>query len=195
MAGDITALVDQFVQKVNARRHVELLPEEVPEFLRRPWPDDHGEVWTDWDWQILAADHTARIQQLETRMGRSFPSAFRELITRYSFPAFDCGPLTFFANTGLDLFHELGVRLFHDPRLSPVLLEAGYVQIGNPFFPNYDPVCLAPGAGQQEGAVVRLDHELILQNGVIQTVSMLATSFADLLNQLVHGDAMADEVG
>jgi hypothetical protein len=194
MAADVTALVDQFVDKVNRRPHVELLPEQVPEFLRRPWPDDHGEVWTDWDWQILAADHTARIQRLETRMGRPFPSAFRELITRYSFPAFDCGPLTFFANTGLDLFDELGVRLFYDPRLSPVLLEAGYVQIGNPFLANYDPVCLASG-GAQDGAVVRFDHEMILQHGVIETVSILAPSFTDLLNQLVHGDAMADDVG
>ena len=141
-----------------------------------------------------AADHTAH-----PTVGNENGQVLSERIPRtdyaHSFPAFACGPLTFFANTGLDLFHELGVRLFHDPRLSPVLLEAGYGQIGNPFFPNYDPVCLAPGAGQQEGAVVRLDHELILQNGVIQTVSMLAKSFADLLNQLVHGDAMADEVG
>ena len=193
MAGDISILVDQFVQKVNARRHVALPPEDVPEFLRVPWPEGDGDIWSDW--QILAADHTARIQQLETRMGRPFPISFRELITRYSFPAFDCGPLTFFANTGLDLFRELSVRLFLDRHLSPVLLEAGYIQIGNPFFPNYDPVCLAPGAGQQEGAVVQFDHEMILQHGVIETVSILAPSFADLLNQLVHGDAMADEVG
>src|SRR4051794_30801475 len=27
----------------------------------------------------------------------------------------------------------------YDPHLYPVLLKAGYVQIGNPFFPNCDP--------------------------------------------------------
>lgn len=197
MDRDVTALVDQFVQKLNARRHEALPPEDLPTFLRRPYPGEADVPMdeSDWsDWQILPADHTVRIRQLETRIGRSFPTAFRDLITRYSFPAFDCGPLTFFSNTGHELFHELSVRLFLDPSMSPLLLEAGYIQIGNPFFPNYDPVCLAPERGQ-EGAVVQLDHEMILQHSVIQTVSTLAPSFVDLLNGLVHGDSMADVVG
>lgn len=198
MAEDISALVDQFVEKVNARRRELLPPDEVPTFLRRPYPGDENLDLdeSDWsDWQIVAADHTARIRELETRMGRRFPNAFRDLITRYSFPAFDCGPLTFFSNTGHDLFHELSARLFLDPHMSPVLLDAGYIQIGNPFFPNYDPVCLAPSEPGQEGAVVQLDHEMILQHGVIQTMSILASSFADLLNSLVYGNAMPDVVG
>ena len=198
MAEDISALVDQFVQKVNARKHELLPPDEVPQFLRRPYPGDENLDLdeSDWsDWQILAADHTARIRDLETKIGRPFPNPFRDLITRYSFPAFDCGPLTFFSNTGHDLFHELSVRLFHDPGLSPLLLEAGYIQIGNPFFPNYDPVCLAPSERGQEAAVVQLDHEMILQHGVIQTISILAPSFVELLNNLVRGDAMPDVVG
>jgi len=196
MDEEITALVDQFVQKVNARRHAPLPPEDVPAFLQRPFSGEDADVYTgESDWQILPADHSARIRQLETRIGRPFPKEFRELITRYSFPAFDCGPLTFFANTGLELSHELSVRLFLDPHLSPALLEAGYIQIGNPFFGNYDPVCLAPGTREQAGAVVQLDHEMILQHSVIQTVSTLAPSFVHLLNRLVHGDAMDDVIG
>jgi hypothetical protein len=195
MAEDITALIDQFVQKVNARQHGERLPEDIPEFLRRPYRGEEALDKSEWtDWQILAADHTARIRQLEARLRRSFPKAFRDLITRYSFPEFDCGPLTFFSNTGHDLFYELSGRLFLDPHMSPVLLEAGYLQIGNPFFPNYDPVCLAPSEPGQEGAVVQLDHEMILQHGVIQTVSTLAPSFVHLLNRLVQGDEMPDVV-
>src|SRR4051794_37245735 len=95
MAEDISALVDEFVQKVNARRHELLPPEDVPKFLLRPYPgDEHLHLdESDWsDWQILAADHAARIRELETRIGRPFPNPFRDLITRYSFPAFDCGP-------------------------------------------------------------------------------------------------------
>jgi len=49
--------------------------------------------------------------------------------------------------------------------MSPLLLEAGYIQVGNPFFPNYDPVCLAPSESGREGAVVQLDHEMISQHG------------------------------
>ena len=198
MAEDISALVDLFVHKVNARRHELLPPDEVPTFLRRPYPGDENLDLdeSDWsDWQILAADHTGRIRELERRIGRPFPTAFRDLISRYSFPAFDCGPLTFFSNTGQDLFHELSGRLFLDPGMSPVLLEAGYIQIGNPFFPNYDPVCLALSERGQDGAVVHLDHEMILQDGVIQTTAILAPSFVDLLNNLVQGDAMPDVVG
>ena len=198
MDRDVTVLVDQFVEKVNARRHELLPPEEVPQFLRRPYPGDENLQLdeSDWsDWQILPADHTARIRELETRIGRPFPNPFRDLITRYSFPAFDCGPLTFYSNTGQDLFHELSGRLFLDPGMSPLLLEAGYIQIGNPFFPNYDPVCLAPSERGQDSAVVQLDHEMILQHSIIQTVSVLAPSFVELLNNLVHGAAMPDVVG
>jgi hypothetical protein len=196
MAEDISALVDQFVQKLNARQHEERLPEDIPELLRRPYRGEEALDKSEWtDWQILAADHTARIRHLETRMGRPFPKAFRDLIARYSFPPFDCGSVTFFSNTGQELFHELSMRLFYDPHLSPVLLAAGYIQIGNPFFGNYDPVCLAPSERGQEGAVLQLDHEMILQHGVIQTISILAPSFVDLLNNLVHGDGMPDVIG
>jgi hypothetical protein len=79
MAEDISALVDEFVQKVNARRHELLPPEDVPKFLRRPYPgDEHLHLdESDWsDWQILAADHAARIRELETRIGRTFPNPF-----------------------------------------------------------------------------------------------------------------------
>lgn len=149
---NISAVVDQFVQKVNARQHGERLPEDIPELLRRPYRGEEALDNSKWtDWQVLAVDHTERIQQLETRMSRPFPAAFRDLITRYSFPEFDCGPLSFFSNTGLELFHELTGRLFLDPGMSPLLLEAGYIQIGNPFFPNYDPVCLAPSEPGKEG--------------------------------------------
>jgi len=196
MAGDITALVDQFVQKVNARKHIERFPEDIPEFLRFPYRGEEALDKNEWtDWQIIAVDHTVRIRELETRIGRSFPKPFRDLIARYSFAEFDCGPLTFYSNTGHDLVYELSVRLFHDPIMSPVLLEADYIQIGQPFIPNYDPVCLAPSEPGQERAVVQLDHEMILQHRQIERVSILAPSFTDLLNQLVHGDAMADEVG
>jgi len=64
MAGDITTLVEQFVQKVNARRHAPLPSDDVPAFLRRPFSGEDADIYTgESDWQTLAADNTARIQQ------------------------------------------------------------------------------------------------------------------------------------
>jgi hypothetical protein len=64
MAGDITTLVEQFVQKVNARRHAPLPPDDLPAFLRRPFSGEDADIYTgESDWQTLAADNTARIQQ------------------------------------------------------------------------------------------------------------------------------------
>ena len=85
----------------------------------------------------MASDNAQRIEALESQIHRRFPAPFRDLLVRYSFPAFDAGPVTFFANTGQDIFWELGIRLFKDPHMSPVLLQRGFIQIGNPHFYNY----------------------------------------------------------
>jgi hypothetical protein len=96
-SAEIDELVDAFVQKVNARSHERLPLDDVPPFLRRSPSNDDAE-WTDWG--IHKADNAGTIADLETRIGRRFPSGFRSLVARYSFPAFECGPLLFFANTG-----------------------------------------------------------------------------------------------
>jgi hypothetical protein len=190
---EVAGLVDAFVKKVNARRHEPMPPDNVPAFLRLPSSDDYPDEWTDW--QILKSDNSAAIERLERRIERPLPYSFRSLVARYCFPAFDCGPLRFFANTGQDTRDDLSIRLFLDPHMSPVLLDAGYIQIGTPFFPNYDPVCFAPQASLKEPPLVQLDHELILQFGKIKTVTAIAPSFGHLLTRLIHGDEMPDPVG
>ena len=190
---EVAGLVDAFVQKVNLRRHERMQLEDVPPFLRQPSPDDAADRWTDW--RILKADNSASIEGLETRLGRSFPSSFRSLIARYCFPAFECGPLRFFAHTGQNTRDDLSIRLFLDPHMSRVLLDGGYIQIGNPYFPNYDPICFAPQTSLREPPVVQLDHELILQFGTIKTVTQIAPSFIHLLTRLTRGDEMTDPVG
>lgn len=108
------ALVDAFVQKVNVRRHERKPPEDVPPFLRQVPHGDEPDGWTDW--RILGADNSASIRGLESRIGRPFPSAYRSLIARYCFPAFECGPVLFFANTGQNTSYDLSTRLFVEPR-------------------------------------------------------------------------------
>ena len=132
--------------------------------------------------RIVRRDNSARIEQLEKRTGRSFPPCCQYLLTNYSFPAFEFGPMMFFANTGEDTFWELEKRLFEDKHMSPHLMTAGFLQIGNPFFYNYDPVCFDTKSPRIEKRIVQLDHEAILQHGEMNVVKEVAPSFVDFMH-------------
>src|SRR4051812_35911436 len=68
------------------------------------------------------------VEPLEAKLPRRFPASFRSLITRYTFPAFDAGGLSFFSNTGSDLREELGVAIFEDTAIAGATLSAGFIQ-------------------------------------------------------------------
>jgi hypothetical protein len=70
--------------------------------------------------------------------------------------------------------------------MSPALLSAGFIQIGNPYFYNYDPVCFDCKLGAAEPRVVQLDHEAILCNSKIQIVREIAPSFIDILKGAIE---------
>jgi hypothetical protein len=178
---DADQLVDAFVEHVNRNaRDLESL-EDVSEFLRDGSPDQGVTSW-----RVKKSDNLTRVRALETRLGRSFPRSFRSFLSRYSFPAFECGPIMFFANTGEPLFWELGTKLFADPHMSPVLLEAGYIQIGNPFFYNYDPICFDPNTSADEYRIVRFDHEAILQSEELRILDEVSASFPDFMTSWIR---------
>ena len=185
MSMQIARVVDLFVETVNASsRDLESL-DDVPEALRV------GTQQNDWtSWRIKDSDNAARIEAVEKRVGMPFPPSFRDFLSRYSFPAFEFGSLMFFANTGEDVFWELGTNLFADPCLSPFLLKAGYIQIGNPWFYNYDPVCFESKAKAAEGRIVQIDHEAILCFDKLHIVRELAPSFVKFMkNAIERADA------
>ena len=66
--------------------------------------------------------------------------------------------------------------------IDEVLLEAGFLQIGNPFFYNYDPVCFDCKSPRIEKRIVQLDHEAILQHGEMNVVKEVAASFVDFVH-------------
>jgi hypothetical protein len=138
---DLPAVVDAFVRKINSDPREPGRLDEVPEFLRESAADDPASEPTDgWtSWRVVRRDNSTRIDELEKRTGSQFPPSFQYLLANYSFPAFEFGPMMFFANTGENTFWELGKRLFKDEHMSPHLLRAGFLQIGNLFFSNYDP--------------------------------------------------------
>src|SRR5207245_8612241 len=109
--------------------------------------------------------YARRISNLEGRLDRRFPPSFSYLLSHYSFPAFDLKLMTLFANTGEATHLELATRLFADRTMSPTLLAAGFIQIGQPADGSYDPVCFDCSQGRAEAPIVRLDHEAILQLG------------------------------
>ena len=180
------SLVDAFVHKVNAEPRETLSPDEVPEFLREALDDSSGELASlGTGWKIVKGDNSKRIDELQTQTGLPFPPSFRYFLDNYSFPAFELGPLMFFANTGEDTFWELALRLFKDPHMSPALLRAGFLQIGNPFFYNYDPVCFDCKGPKAEKRIIQIDHEEILCNDRIQVIGEIAPSFPELLKDLL----------
>jgi hypothetical protein len=181
------ALVDVFVEKVNSGPRMEEPVDEVAPSVR-----DNPADWTEDDgysgWRIVRHDNAARIEGLERRIGRRFPPSFRDLASRYSFPAFEYGPLMFFANAAEETFWDLSRKLFLDPVMSPLLLRAGFIQIGNPYFYNYDPVCFDCNLSKEETRLVRLDHEAILCRGEILVIDETAPSFVELLRSLLKSD-------
>jgi hypothetical protein len=180
---DLPDLIDRFVRKINSDPRGPEGVGEVPEYLRVSAGDPASEPIDGWtDWRVVRRDNSARIEQLETRTRRPFPPSFQHLLANYSFPAFEFGPMMFFANTGEDTFWELGTRLFQDQHMSPQLLEAGFLQIGNPFFYNYDPVCFDGNSPSIEKRIVQLDHEAILQHGEMKVLKEIAPSFVDIVH-------------
>lgn len=118
----IAALVDAFVDKVNRGPREPQPLAEVPAFLREGEPD---ECDSHTSWRIVRSDNSRRIESLQHRIARRFPPSFLYFLSTYSFPAFECGPLMFFANTGEDTFWELEKRLFKGPHMSPAAVEGG----------------------------------------------------------------------
>ena len=185
---DLPAVVDAFVRKINSDPREPARLDEVPEFLRESAADDPASEPTDgWtSWRVVRRDNSTRIDELEKRTGSQFPPSFQYLLANYSFPAFEFGPMMFFANTGENTFWELGKRLFKDEHMSPHLLRAGFLQIGNPFFSNYDPVCFDGKSPRIEKRIVQLDHEAILQRGEMHVVKEIAPSFLELIDGAVR---------
>jgi hypothetical protein len=179
---NLERLVDRFVEHVNSGAREELAPDEVPPFLR------DGESEGGVRWKIVKADNATRIAALAARLPARLPPSFHYFVSNYSFPAFEIGGLMLFANTGGHTPWELSERIFADPHMSRVLLNAGLIQIGNPLFYNYDPVCFDITSAKREFAIVQLDHEVALQSGRIKVVKQIAPSFIDFATAIENGE-------
>lgn len=185
MAMKVRSLVDAFVERINGEAREAQPLAEVPESLRET-SVERREIPDNWTaWRIVRADNRDRIALLQTRIGRRFPPSFLDLVERYSFPAFERGSLLFFGNHPEETSWDLSRRLFLDPTMSPMLLRGGFIQIGNPFFYNYDPICFDCNLGRKEARLVQLDHEAILCADT-RVLREIAPSFIDFLKASIE---------
>jgi len=144
--------------------------EIIDEFVTRV--DPSGDI-------IRKIENAPWIKDLEDKLPKRFPASFRSLLSRYAFPSFDAGDLSFFSNTGTVSEEELSVAIFKDKVIADVTLKAGYIQFARPQSGSYDPICFDArhARGNREFSIVRLDHEEILCRGHIVVSEMLADSF------------------
>ena len=119
------------------------------------------------------------VEALESKLPKRFPASFRSLVTRYTFPSFDAGGLSFFSNTGMDSSEELSVAIFNDRIIAMATLKAGYIQFARPESGSYDPVCFDArrAVSNREFPIVQLDHEEILCRDRINVSERVADSF------------------
>jgi hypothetical protein len=184
----IDSKIDAFVSKVNSSPREPLSPDEVPEFLRIGSPNKYGQFM----WSITKSDCDwiqGWFEAFEHEMHLKFPTSFQSLMSRYAFPAFQCGPVFLYANTGYELQSaqdftwEFRERIFRDKGLVESLLPAGYLQIGNPHETDYDPICFDTKNRTDNGEypIVGIDHEEILCWSKIRVVKVIASSFLELI--------------
>ncbi len=172
----IEELVDSFVDCINDSDLTYLDEDEVPPFLRVGDLDDCRQ----YEWKIQKSDCSNWIHPLQEKLPKLFPPSYYSLVSRYAFPAFEIGPILLFGNTGHDTYWELSKRIFLDGFMSYFLLENGYIQIGNPYFYNYDPICFDTNTQIEkslEYPIVKIDHEEILSKSKLVVVEEISISF------------------
>src|SRR5712671_8231160 len=89
---------------------------------------------------IRREDNASRLRNLEEKLPKRLPLSFTSLLSRYSFPSFDIGGISFF---GWEVVHTefAGIAPPAKGSLSELLLPSGYIQLGRPDTGDFDAVC------------------------------------------------------
>jgi len=180
----IDELIDAFIRKINSQPRRRIREEDIPHRLR----EGGAEFGLYYDWTIQRFDHINWIDALERQLPGLLPPAYRSLVTRYLFPAFEIDPLILLANTGQTLYNEMSMAMLHDKVLSETLLKNGYAQFARPITGDSDPVCFdfRRRADDGECPVVRISHHTLVFNSLIEVTEELAPSFYALVDRFVR---------
>jgi len=131
---------------------------------------------------IRPNDNTSRLQDLEAKLPRRLPVSFASLMSRYSFPSFDAGGISFFGwESAGNEFSKVAPP--EKGSLSELLLPSGYFQIGRPDTGDFDAVCFDFKIQEKnrEYRIVQADHEEILCNLRVEVRKELWPSFRKLV--------------
>ncbi len=136
--------------------------------------------------EISAIDGIPRLDEIEIRMDKKFPTSFRALYDNFKFSSFEVGEIELFSNNVDDLDNLLH-SVFRDEIISKVTLKHGYIHFARPSGGSYDPICFNTSVRRNSDyEIVRLDHEFILQYENIKLVSLVSKSFRDYMKCAVE---------
>ncbi|MGV3722768.1 MAG: hypothetical protein ACO1SX_17835 [Actinomycetota bacterium] len=170
-----------------ARRDELIEPaEQIPAELRRDSASEFDECFARWEPLSWAAPDNA-CYDLEARLPAPFPPLYRMLITSYRYLRVEVGGFCLLANPPSPKLEGLEEGMFRDALLTRVLLQHGFIQFASAGHTDYDPVCFNIAARTRDGdmQVVRLDHEEILCHERIAPLTVLSTSFRELVQRAV----------
>jgi hypothetical protein len=174
------------VEKINHSPRRRIREEDVPYPLR----EGGAEFGLYYDWTIQRYDQINWIIPLEAKLPYPLVPAYRSLVTRYIFPAFEVDSLILLANTGQTLYHEMTMAMAHDKVLSAVLLKNGYAQFARPNTAESDPVCFDFNRRDAEGEcpIVRIRHHAIVFSGQVKVMAEIAPSFSEFVSAYLRSE-------
>jgi hypothetical protein len=191
-------LIDAFVAEISKREPLRLFrqfslpdgvePEDVAPLLTEPWHEDEDEDVGRWStWRPLRVQ-TSRdaLKALYDALPGPLPPLYEQLILRYHWGEVDLDTYRLLPNFPPPL-DGLIRAIKADAVLFKVLSSNGFVQFGRGPDIDYDPVCFDLRRRLADGdcAIVKADHEEILNHERLRVVGVLAGSFRELIRQTI----------
>jgi len=191
-------LVDRFVTEFSKGGPLRLFrqfslpegiePEEVAPLLTEPWHEDPDEDVGGWaTWRPLRV-HTPlqALRVFYSDVPGPLPRLYEQLILAYQWGEVDLGRYRLLPNFPPSP-NGLIKSLRSDAVMFRVLSSHGFVQFGRGPDADYDPVCfdLSRRFADRDCAIVKLDHEEILNHERIGIVATVADSFRQLMLETI----------
>jgi hypothetical protein len=163
-------------------------PEDVAPLLTEPWHEDEDQEVGAWaTWRPLRVETPPdALKKLYEHVPGPLPSLYERLILSYHWATVDLGKYRVLSNFPPP-FDGLVKVLRADSVMFDVLSSHRLVQFGMGPDIDYDPVCFDLNQHIADGdcAIVKADHEEILNHKRLRVVGVLAGSFRELIRETV----------
>jgi len=190
-------LLDAFVAAIGAsndcplfRQHLPegVQPEDVASLLAEQWHEEDDEQISAWaEWRPLRIQTPpAALKAFYERVPGPLPPLYEQLILSCHWGEVDLGEFRLLPNFPPPL-DGLARAVQNDPFMFRVLSSHSLVQFGKGPDVDYDPVCFDLNQRSADGdcAIIKADHEEILNHERLRVVGVLASSFRELVHRTV----------